>query len=106
LAALADGSIFTGRQALAKKLVDELGGEKEAVAWLATKGVDAKLKVVEWESDDDGSFFFSNALGEAAARYLGLPSQGGTLLKELGADRLFLDGLLSVWHPEKAVWAD
>ena len=38
--ALADGSIFTGRQALANKLIDELGGEDEAIAWLATKGVD------------------------------------------------------------------
>src|SRR3954471_8072592 len=29
--ALADGSIFTGRQALANKLVDALGGEREAI---------------------------------------------------------------------------
>ena len=38
--ALADGSIFTGRQALTNKLVDALGGEREAIDWLATKGVD------------------------------------------------------------------
>ena len=44
VAALADGSVFTGRQALQNKLVDELGGENEAVAWLATKGVDADLE--------------------------------------------------------------
>src|SRR5690606_21753316 len=37
--ALADGSIFTGRQALARKLVDELGGEETAKAWLVGKGV-------------------------------------------------------------------
>ncbi len=31
---LADGRIFTGRQALANRLVDGIGGEKEALAWL------------------------------------------------------------------------
>ena len=36
--ALADGSIFTGRQALARKLVDELGGEEKAKDWLVTRG--------------------------------------------------------------------
>jgi ClpP class serine protease len=43
--AVADGSIFTGRQALERKLVDELGGEEQAVEWLATKGVDGELSV-------------------------------------------------------------
>ncbi len=33
--ALADGRIFTGRQALAEKLIDALGGLEEARAWLA-----------------------------------------------------------------------
>ncbi len=52
--ALADGSVFTGRQALDRKLVDSLGGEREAIAWLGTKGVDEKLRVVEWEPKDSG----------------------------------------------------
>ena len=104
--ALADGSIFTGRQALQKKLVDELGGESEAIGWLSTKGVDGKLKVIEWEAKDGGSFLFSQALAKAAVQLLGLPDSGGALLKELGAERLFLDGLLSVWHPEKPAWGD
>ena len=51
VAALADGSVFTGRQALQKKLVDELGGENEAIGWLATKGVDGELKVIEWKAE-------------------------------------------------------
>jgi len=33
--ALADGRVFTGRQALAAGLVDAIGGEREARAWLA-----------------------------------------------------------------------
>ncbi len=93
--ALADGSIFTGRQALANKLIDELGGEDTAIAWLHGKGVDARLKVVEWEPRrSSGAFLFSSI-----ARTLGLPEQAGALFQEVGADRLFLDGLVSVWHP-------
>ena len=98
--ALADGSIFTGRQALENKLIDAVGGQDEAVAWLAGKGVDAKLKVVEWKNTQRGSgFLFSKALLRKVSLALGLPEYGGDLLHELGADRLFLDGLVSVWHP-------
>ncbi|MGX5805424.1 signal peptide peptidase SppA [Bradyrhizobium sp. Arg314] len=98
--ALADGSIFTGRQALANHLVDAVGGEQEALDWLATKGVDGKLKVVEWKDKDRrGGFLFSQSMAKVAAKALGLPDAGGDVIHELGADRLFLDGLVSVWHP-------
>lgn len=97
---LADGSIFTGRQALSNKLVDALGGEQEAIDWLATKGVSADLKVIEWKPRDSATgFLFSKSLTVAVSRLLGLPEQSGDLLRELGAERIFLDGLQSVWHP-------
>lgn len=103
--ALADGSVFTGRQALTKKLVDALGGEREALDWLASKGVDPNLKVIEWKSkDSEGGWLFPNSLGRALARWLGLPESGGDLIKELGGERIFLDGLLSVWHPDGTGW--
>ena len=42
----ADGRVFTGRQAIALKLVDQLGDEKTAVAWLvAQKKIDRELPV-------------------------------------------------------------
>ena len=104
--ALADGSVFTGRQALARKLVDQLGGEREAVGWLAGKGVDAELEVIEWDPDDDASLLFSEALARAAARYLGLAGGGAARIWNSGAERLFLDGLVSVWHPDDAIWKD
>ncbi len=45
-AQLADGRAYTGRQALALGLVDEIGGEPEARAWLAKeKGVSADLPI-------------------------------------------------------------
>ncbi len=98
--ALADGSIFTGRQALTNKLIDAVGGEQEAIDWLATKGIDAKLKVIEWKNTEgSGSFLFSKALTQTLAKALGLPEYSGDLARELGLDRLFLDGLVSVWHP-------
>jgi protease IV len=98
--ALADGSIFTGRQALTNRLIDAVGGETEAIDWLATKGVDAKLKVVEWkDTENRGSFLFSKAMARSISSALGLPDAGGDVIHELGADRLFLDGLVSVWHP-------
>ena len=105
-AALADGSIFTGRQALQKKLVDELGGESEAIGWLSTKGVDGDLEVVEWKARNGGWFLSSEALAGAVARLVGLPDHGAALFKQFGGERLFLDGLLSVWQPEKSVWDD
>jgi protease-4 len=92
---LADGSIFTGRQALANRLVDAVGGEREAVAWLEKKGVEPSLKVIEWKSAGSRSFFFSRAL----AHLVGLPEGSADILDRIGADRIFLDGLLSVWHP-------
>jgi protease-4 len=103
--ALADGSVFTGRQALERKLVDSLGGEREAIAWLAGKGVDGELDVVEWKPSDDGGFFLGSAAA-ALARLVGLPDYGGQFMREVGADRLFLDGMLSVWQPDGAVWGD
>jgi len=96
--ALADGSIFTGRQALANHLIDAVGGETEAVSWLATKGVDDKLSVVEWKSTQRSGFLLPRAMADIG-KALGLSDAGSGILKELGADRLFLDGLVSVWHP-------
>src|SRR5919201_2312135 len=46
---VADGRVFTGRQAIDLKLADELGGEEAALAWLAKeKKVDPKWPVRDW----------------------------------------------------------
>ncbi|MEN3398079.1 signal peptide peptidase SppA, partial [Brucella melitensis] len=34
----------------------------------------------------------------AGARLLGLPQEADGAIKEIARDRIFLDGLLSVWH--------
>lgn len=100
--ALADGSIFTGRQAMERKLVDSLGGEQEAKQWLVGKGVNENLEIVEWKArDSGGSIFLPGFFSKIVARALGLQDYEADLLKQIGAERLFLDGLLSVWQPER-----
>ena len=96
---LADGSIFTGRQAVQNKLIDALGGEAEAVEWLKTKGVDAELKVIEWKKKDDGGYLFATPRTRQIGTRLGISDNNGELSRELGGDRIFLDGLVSVWQP-------
>ncbi|QCI98956.1 signal peptide peptidase SppA [Agrobacterium larrymoorei] len=95
---LADGSIFTGRQAVANKLVDTLGGEKEIKSYFETRGLAKDLPIVEWTAPSKRSAFslFSVA---GIAKILGfdefLPFAAP---RQLGADKLFLDGLVSVWQ--------
>ncbi|MBT3171922.1 MAG: signal peptide peptidase SppA [Rhodospirillaceae bacterium] len=83
--ALADGRVFTGRQAVANGLVDEIGGEPEALAWLdSQRGVPATLPLYDLETDER----------EDIVERL-VSSVGGAVLPR----RLTLDGLLAVWHP-------
>ena len=45
-----DGRVFTGRQGVALKLIDQLGNEKTAVAWLEKeKGLKADTPVRDWQ---------------------------------------------------------
>ena len=97
--AVADGSIFTGRQGLERKLVDSLGGEEKAVEWLAGKGVDARLDVVEWKPARRGGLLSPLSAADLFGALTGLERLGGELVRKAGAERLFLDGLLSLWHP-------
>ena len=101
---IADGRVFTGRQGLELKLLDELGEEKEAIAWLAKeKGIDAKLPVRDY--DLEAGLRNLSFLHVAAANVLdavGLTSLARQI-KDWGTVRaiesLNLDGLLALWHP-------
>ena len=99
--AVADGSIFTGRQALANRLVDELGGEEIVLAWLKQRGVDAELDIVEWKPAQQGSLLTSMSAAQAAGAFFGFDKFASELLGNVGMDRMFLDGLLSVWQPDR-----
>lgn len=92
---LSDGRVYTGRQAVANKLIDALGDEDTAVAWLEKdKGVATRLPVRDWKPES-----------ESAGLGLGF-SAADVILKSLGlkgfqeaAQRAQLDGLLVLWHP-------
>jgi protease-4 len=102
LARASDGRVFTGRQALELKLVDELGDEKSALAWLEKeKGIDAKTPVRDWTLRPRlGDLKFLHLSG--ALNALGL-SSFARMLEDSGTiralERANLDGLLAVWHP-------
>lgn len=91
---LSDGRVYTGRQALQVKLIDQIGGEADAVAWLVKeRNVAAALPIEDWEprkSSTTTGFGFASGW---ALRALGLES-----LRE-AAERAKLDGLLVLWHP-------
>jgi protease-4 len=104
---VADGRVFTGRQGVQLKLVDELGDERTALAWLAKdKNIDPKTPVRDFRLRDrlsDLPFLHTAALATLEA--IGLRSFAHRL-EEWGAvqamDRLNLDGLLALWHPSTA----
>ncbi len=98
---VADGSVFTGRQAVDKKLVDALGGEKAVRKWLEDKGLDPDLDIVEWKEDRNDGLLGSLDASGSFVRWLGLTTQQDDILERLGVDRMFLDGLVSVWHPKR-----
>jgi protease IV len=101
LQAVADGRVFSGRQALGLKLVDEIGSEKEAVAWLEReKGVAKGLTVREYRRRSGfEDFGFGGALaGLAEAVGLGGLARG-VERAAAQAEAMALDGLLAVWQP-------
>ncbi len=99
---LADGRIYTGGQGLELKLIDAIGGEETAKDWLIEeKGLDKELKVLVWRPAERRNTF---PFGAYIRDWLG--GQELRALDGLSADdlpnafpkRVFLDGLLSIWH--------
>jgi protease-4 len=84
---VSDGRIFTGRQAIENGLIDGIGSEIDARAWLAeVHGIDRDLAIRELK--DDGTALW---VRQRVAGIFG---------KSLLSETLRLDGLVSVWHPQ------
>lgn len=99
LAAVDDGRIFTGRQGVTLKLVDEIGGEQQARAWLQTKGIAESVPVV-WDKPPR-AFPHLGIFGVLArvAEFSDFPKLGQALDRIHDATAsASLDGLMSVWH--------
>lgn len=101
LAAVADGRVYTGRQAVELRLADRLGGEREAIDWLEQeKKVPKDLPIRDWK------------LSQGTLQKLGFPRGSAVLLEAIGLDGLarlvergtslvearMLDGLVSIWQ--------
>jgi len=107
LAAVDDGRVFTGHQGLDLKLIDELGDEGTALAWLAKeKHVDARLPVRDYELKSRFSdLTFLHAAAVAVLDLAGLDALARRLDAWGTADAVEsfnLDGLLALWHPAGA----
>lgn len=98
---VADGQIFTGHRAKELKLVDTIGGEAAAVAWLEKeKSVPEDLPVINWSVKNNKN---SLSLTDSWARFAGEGFAKG-LTGNLDAAKgliprgITLDGLVSVWQ--------
>ena len=83
---VANGRVFTGRQAVTETLADAIGGEREARKWLEKEHkmkTDLPVVDIRW-GDDEGLFL--RLFGRMFANWLPRHSAG-------------LDGLVAVWHP-------
>jgi protease-4 len=101
---VADGRVFTGRQAVDLKLIDQLGDEKTAVTWLVeNKGVKKGLSVRDYKLEPRFSDLpFLKAAAAVTLEALGL----GSIARQIGqsgvaqaVDRFGMDGMLALWHP-------
>ncbi|MET3927309.1 S49 family peptidase [Devosia sp. 2618] len=87
--ALSDGRIVTGRVGVESGLIDEIGGELEAIAWLeSAREVPKDLTVYTvWPKPQQGFDLLGTFMNSQARAALGLPDGPITL-----------DGLVSLWQ--------
>ncbi len=90
---LADGRAYTGRQALGLGLIDEIGGEQQALHWMQTqRHIDASLPVHDVEK---GTWLDRLGRGNSADSLLGLLFGARDGLSQ----SLHVDGFYALWQP-------
>ena len=101
LALVSDGRIFTGKQGLALKLVDALGDEKDAIAWLEKeKGLPQNLKVKRYRPKKNLEAFDLVNGAASVAHAMGFEVLASVLQRSNAENQgVVLDGLLVLWHP-------
>jgi protease-4 len=88
--ALADGRAYTGRQALGLGLIDQIGGEADARAWLAAeKGIPETLPIEEVETESLARRWLAGSFAPV----------WDELLKTVLSQGVRLDGAWAVWQP-------
>lgn len=84
---LADGRIYSGRRALSYKLIDQIGGEPEAVQWLVKqKKIKKGLKIKDIAIEEQLGVL--DKLAQSTSKLF------------FKSKRLSLDGMAAIWHPE------
>jgi protease-4 len=101
---VADGRVFTGRQAVDLKLIDGLGDEKAAIAWLvAEKKIKSDLPVRDYKlTPRFGDLTFLRTAAAVTLDALGLNSIARQVERAgvvQAVDRLGLEGMLALWSP-------
>lgn len=101
LASIADGRIFTGVQGMPLKLIDAIGTEDDAIAWLEKeKGLAKDLPVRLWKRETERKGLDLLRLGAQLASASGLEPLARALDAMAQAEEVrVLDGVLAVWHP-------
>ncbi len=83
---LADGRVYSGNQAAQNGLIDEIGGEKEAIQWLnKVKKVDSKLEVEDISTTEPEKSLKDVLLGDTKEKSM--------------IDQITTSGLLAIYHP-------
>jgi protease-4 len=99
---LEQGRVFSGREALAGKLVDQIGGEPEAVKYLEEKrSIPKGLNVVDFKPKRESDWSIVRLSIAVFGRLLGLDGSadiGQLIAGDEALGRLRLDGLVSVWQ--------
>lgn len=84
---LADGRVYSGRAAVENKLIDAIGGERDAINWLnKNKKIGENLTIRNMEFARKQGFF-----EQMTQSYVGKFFQNSSLP---------LDGLAAIWHPQ------
>ncbi|MEL6299601.1 MAG: signal peptide peptidase SppA [Pseudomonadota bacterium] len=98
---LLEGAVYSGRAARDYKLVDALGSEDDAKAWMVKeRKVASELRVVDWKPRSDFGWPTSGALAWIGSLVGFDVDAFRRLAPELSA--VGLDGLLLVWQPSKS----
>lgn len=101
---VADGRVFTGRQAIDLQLIDQLGDENTAVTWLEEqKGVKKGLSVRDYKLEPRfGDLPFLKTAAAVTLEALGFGSIAHQIAQTgvvQAVDRVGLDGMLALWQP-------
>ncbi|MDB5592911.1 signal peptide peptidase SppA [Enterovirga sp.] len=101
---VSDGRVFSARQALPLKLVDQLGSEQDAIEWLEReRQVPRGLPVTDWKPRGPSTFSLWTAAAFGADLF-GLDRAAATLRTAAGAvSAAELTGLLALWQPGRSV---